>query len=151
MMPFSWAACSASATWARDRQRFRYGERSSREPLHQRTAFDELEDQEACGADLFETVDRGDVRVIERGEDPRLALKAGDAIRVGTRQLGKGLDRDVASEPRIARSIDLAHPAGTNRRDDLVRTNSGAGLHGGNQYSSGRGLRQAHPPPRAGA
>ena len=34
---------------------------------------------------------------------------------------GQNLDGDVAAEPRVARAIDLAHPAGAERRDDLVR------------------------------
>jgi hypothetical protein len=40
--------------------------------------------------------------MIERREQLRLALKPGDAIRVAQERLGKNLDRDIATEPRIA-------------------------------------------------
>jgi hypothetical protein len=36
-------------------------------------------------------------------------------------QLGKDSDRDAALEPLVARGIDLAHPSGADRRDDLVK------------------------------
>jgi hypothetical protein len=39
----------------------------------------------------------------------------------------ENLDRDVASEPQIARSIDLAHPAGAKNVDDLVVANATTG------------------------
>src|SRR5690349_10145966 len=41
--------------------------------------------------------------------------------------LRQHLDRDVASEARVARSIHLAHAAGAERRDDLVRPEPRAG------------------------
>ena len=34
--------------------------------------------------------------------------------------IGQHFDRDIASELRIARAIDLTHPAGAEMRDDLV-------------------------------
>src|SRR5437867_7644320 len=36
--------------------------------------------------------------------------------------LGEYLDRDRAVQPRVARAINLPHPAGADRRDDLVGT-----------------------------
>jgi hypothetical protein len=43
---------------------------------------------------------------------------------------GKNLDGDVASEPRIARAIDLAHAARADERDDFIRTEASAGREG---------------------
>ena len=40
------------------------------------------------------------------------------------------LDRDLALQIRVRRSIDLAHAAGTQGRLDLVRTEAGAGAQG---------------------
>ena len=40
---------------------------------------------------------------------------------------GEDLDRDVAPEARVATAIDLAHAAGADGRDDLVRTEAGSG------------------------
>ena len=50
--------------------------------------------------------------MIERGEHLRLALEAREAIGIGGERLGQDLDRDVAPELRVARAVDLAHPAG---------------------------------------
>ena len=51
------------------------------------------------------------MRVIERGEHARFALEAGEPIGMRRELARQDLDRDVASEPRIARAVDLAHAA----------------------------------------
>ena len=64
---------------------------------------------------LLEPVDRGDVRVVEGGEEVRLALEAAEALGV-LRDLGRQhLDRDVAAEVRVGGAVDLAHAAGAER------------------------------------
>jgi hypothetical protein len=41
------------------------------------------------------------------------------------RQLGReDLDGDLATEPRVAGAVDLAHSAGAERRQDFVRSNA---------------------------
>ena len=45
---------------------------------------------------------RGDVRMIERGEDLRFALEPREALRIGAK-LGQDLERDVAIE-RVSRA-----------------------------------------------
>ena len=40
--------------------------------------------------------------------------------------LGQYLDRDVATEPRVAGTIHLAHAARAERRDDLVGAEANA-------------------------
>ena len=62
--------------------------------------------------------------MIQRSQQPRLALEAREPLAVGRERVGQDLDRDVAPEPRVARAIDLAHAAGTQERDDLVHTQS---------------------------
>ena len=52
--------------------------------------------------------------------DLRFALEAREPIGVGRERVGQDLDRDVAIQLRVARAIDLAHPAGAERRQDLV-------------------------------
>jgi hypothetical protein len=59
------------------------------------------------GRPMLEPVDRRDVRMIERGEQLRLALKARESIVVRRERIGQNLDRHVALEPRIAGAIDL--------------------------------------------
>ena len=69
----------------------------------------------------------GDVRMVERGEQLRLALEARQALRVLRRTAaGSTLMRDLAAEPRVARAVDLAHAARAERRHDLVGSEPGA-------------------------
>src|SRR5437773_9799113 len=47
-------------------------------------------------------------------------------------RIRQDFDRDVAIELRVARPIDLAHPAGAERRENLVLPEAGSGrLHRG--------------------
>ena len=65
--------------------------------------------------------------MIRRVERLGLALKTGDALRVGDEGVGQDLDRHVAPEFRVAGAIHLAHAAGAERRQDLVRAKACAG------------------------
>ena len=61
-------------------------------------------------------------------DDARLArqpLPRGQILRAAGRQ---DLDRDGAIEPGIEGFVDLAHAAGADQREDLVRTELVAGL-----------------------
>src|SRR5262249_44420222 len=49
---------------------------------------------------------------------------AGEAARGVGARFGEHLDGDVAMQPRVARAIDLAHPAGAHRARDHERTES---------------------------
>ena len=79
---------------------------------------------------FFESVDRCDVRMIQRGEGLRFALEAGAAISVVRERLGQDLDRDVAIQLRVARTKHLPHTAFADLRSDLVGAESGAGCKG---------------------
>ena len=57
----------------------------------------------------------------------RLALEALAELRVDGEMRRQHLDRDRALEPRVARPVDLAHPARADRRDDLVGAEPSAG------------------------
>ena len=69
----------------RDRERFGDGQPSPLQALGQVFALDQLQDEEGPRPSRasFEAVDRGDVRVVERGEQLRLALEAGQALGIG--------------------------------------------------------------------
>ncbi len=104
------------------------------EPLAQRLAFEKLRDhvgraggRRIGGAVRAHVVNREDVGVIERGDRPRLALEAPEAVRVAGQGLGQDLDRHLAAEPRVARAVDLAHPPGPDEAEDLVRPEPHAG------------------------
>ena len=53
--------------------------------------------------------------------------KRAPPLRIGDEDVRQDLDRDVAIELRIAGAIDLAHSAGAERAEDLVRTEARAG------------------------
>ena len=83
-----------------------------------------MKDVESDARDL---VDRDDVGMGEGGGGAGLALEAPEPLGIGGEVLGQHLDGDVASEPRVPRPIDLAHPARAERRQDLVGAEAGAG------------------------
>ena len=55
-------------------------------------------------------------------ENAGLALEAGQPVGVICQVLRQDFDGDVASELRIAGTVDLAHPADTEHRVHLVHT-----------------------------
>ena len=58
------------------------------------------------------------------------AWKRVQRVAVVDEVLGQHLDRDVALEARVARAVHLAHAAGAERRQDLVRAETGPGREG---------------------
>jgi hypothetical protein len=94
--------------------------------LRERFAFDELEHEERDAIRFFKAVNGGDMRMIERGEELRLALEPADALGIVRERGRQDLQRNVATELRIAGFVDLAHPAGAEGGDDLVGPKSGA-------------------------
>src|SRR6266545_581243 len=105
---------------------FRLARRTLRKLVCQRRPFDELHNERAEAVRFFETVDRRDVRMIQRREQPRLARKPREPIGVAGKVGWEELDRDVAPELRIAGAIHLPHSAGAERRHDLVRSDAGS-------------------------
>ena len=97
------------------------------QPLGEVVALDELHDEGAHAARLLEAVDRGDVGVLELGEDLRLALEPREAFGVLGEGLGQDLDRDLALQLRVGRAVDDTHPALAERGGDLVGSEAGAG------------------------
>ena len=75
---------------------------------------------------MFKPVQLGDVLMIERGERPCFALEPGDELGIAGERRGKDFQRHVATELRVARAIDFAHPAGAENTDDGVAADSGA-------------------------
>ena len=71
-----------------------------------------------------------DVRVVERRRGARFLLQPSQAVGTGGDGGRQHLDRDVTREPRITRTIDLAHGAAAQRRDDLIWAEAAAGREG---------------------
>ena len=95
---------------AGDREGLVERERPALQPLGEVFALDELHDEGADAARLLEAVDRGDVGVLELGEDLRLALEAREAFGVGGERLGEDLDGDLALQLRVGRPVTTPMP-----------------------------------------
>ena len=125
MMPFSCAASSASAIW----RAMSSATSSGSGPLARRSASVGPSTSSitmACtAAGDFETVNRGDVGMVQGGEQARLALQPGDALRIAGQRRRQHLDGDLSMQPRIERAIHLAHAARIERPEDAVRPELG--------------------------
>ena len=69
---------------------------------------------------LLESVNGADIGVIQRGQQPRLALEPAAAIGIGGKNIRQNLDRHVAPEPRIAGAVDVSHPACAEERANFI-------------------------------
>ena len=93
--------------------------------LSECSALDQLHRDERRPVLRSDLVDRDDVGMVQRRRRPRFLLEAGQALRVPGELRRKHLDRDDARELVVPRPIDLTHAAGAQRREDLVRSDSG--------------------------
>src|SRR5262245_6823646 len=66
--------------------------------------------------------------MIERSQELCLALEPREALGIERKAFRQDLDRDVAIQFRVTGAIDLAHSTRAERRDDLVRTDTGAAV-----------------------
>ncbi len=115
----------------REGQRIRHRDGAPPERVRERGALDELQDEKADPARVLEPVDRRDVRVIESGQQPGLALESGESIGIGSERVGQALDRDIAIEDEVSRPPHFAHAAPADRGENLVMAEPGAGSNGG--------------------
>jgi hypothetical protein len=66
--------------------------------------------------------------MIDGGDRARFLFEARLSGRIASRRRWQHLERDVAMQAPVARTIDFAHTAGPDGGNDLVRTQAGAGL-----------------------
>ena len=64
--------------------------------------------------------------MVQQGERLRLALEPRHAFGVRSERVGQNLDRDMAAQCRVRRSVHLPHAAFANLRDDLIGPEPGA-------------------------
>jgi hypothetical protein len=98
------------------------------QPPGQRVALDELHDEVVGPFVAAHVVQRADVRMREARHRARLPLEPFAQIGAVGCPGGQHFDRDIPVEPRVARAVDLPHAARAERREDLVGTETGAGL-----------------------
>jgi hypothetical protein len=114
----------------RDRQSFVERHGSAPDALRQIVAFDELHHEGGHAAAFFETVNAGNVRVIQRREHFSFALKLREPIGVGCEGRRQDLDRNLALESRVGRPEYQPHPAFAKRCGDVVDAETRAGSRG---------------------
>ena len=107
-------------------------QRPALQPLGEVLALRQLHDQDVrlrpvVERHALEAVEVRDAGVVERGEDLRLALEAGEALGVVGEGLGQQLEGDLAAELRVGGAVHLAHPARAERREDLVASQATTG------------------------
>ena len=112
MIPCSCAASSASAICLAMGRASSSGSAPRAMPLRQILTLDQFHDQRPDAAVVFEAVDVRDVRVVQRRQRLGFAGEPRQPFGVAGEEIGQHLDRDIAVERRVARPIDLAHPAG---------------------------------------
>ena len=102
------------------------GERTCLERLPERLPVEQLHHGKLQPVGTSKIEDGEDVRMGQRRDRPRLTLEASESVGIGRHSRGQDLDRDVAVQLRVMSLEHLAHAAGADRRDDLVRTENGS-------------------------
>ena len=106
-----------------DVERFANPKSTASQALSERLPRNELHDEKGMILVLLEAVQRGNVRMIERGEDAGLSFETSQSFGIARNLVGQHLDRDLAPERSIARAIDVAHASCAKEGEDLVATN----------------------------
>jgi hypothetical protein len=71
-----------------------------------------------------------DVRMVQRGERFCFALEPREALRGVGEHIRENFDRHIPIQLPVPGAIDLAHPAGAEGGEDLVRAEASTGLKG---------------------
>jgi hypothetical protein len=95
--------------------------------LFESEAFYQLQDESRDTLILDDAVDRGNVRMIKRRKDVRLALETDTSIGVARDGVRQDLERHVPLQLQIAGAIDLTHPARAERCQNFIWAKWGAG------------------------
>ena len=78
--------------------------------LVQGRPFHQLHYQGRSPVGVFQTVNSGDVRIIERGQGLRFAAEPRHALNVVSNTGREDLEGNIAIQPRVAGAIDFSHP-----------------------------------------
>lgn len=100
------------------------------QPIGERATFDELEHERANAVAFLDAVDRGNARMVERGEYLRFPIESCQPFGVARERLRQHFECDVTIEPQIAGPIDFSHAAGPHGLNDFVGTETRTGSEG---------------------
>jgi hypothetical protein len=111
----------------RNRQCLVERQRACRQAVGERWPVDQLEHQRRRVAGRLEAIDRGDVGMVQRGQQLGFAAEPHQSIGVGEERRWQHLQRHVALQRAVAPAIDLAHPAFAELGQDVVGAEPGTG------------------------
>jgi len=89
------------------------GQRTRLYSLRQGLADNQLHHQILQPIGLLQTINGRYVRVIQRGQHPRLMTKTRQSLRIVDEHVGQNLDGYVAAQVGVMRLINLTHPPRT--------------------------------------
>ena len=102
------------------------GDRPSADRRSQGLAVEQFRDQVRATVRHPHVEHLDDVGVVERGGDPRFLQEPLDRVPIAAFRAGQRLERDVSTEPRIGRPVDVSHSATSQQGHDPVRSDRGA-------------------------
>jgi hypothetical protein len=108
------------AVGARDDHRLLERECAVYQALFEGGAFHEFQDESGDAVVLGDAVDSGNVRVTESRKDVRLALEARTPVGVARDRVRQELESHVALQLQVSGAIHLAHPARSERCQNLI-------------------------------
>ena len=91
------------------------------------SSVDQFHHQRAQTTRFLEAVDVSDVWMIERRQRLRFAREPREPFGIAHERGRQDLQRDVAIELRVVGTVDLAHSAGAEQRDDFIWAEGRAG------------------------
>ena len=112
-------------------------ERAFAQAAGERFAFQIFHHEETGAVLVPNVVEDADVRMIQRRNRARLAVKALAPVGIARQIRRQHFDRDGAFEPRVPRSIHFAHAPGSDRGKDFVGADACAGLQGQSTFADG--------------
>ena len=113
----------------RDLEELRQRHPSGRNQFRQRAPLDELHGQHGRAVVLLDRMDGDDVRMGQRGNGTRLALKPIAVGRVSRARVMKSLQRDEATQLLVARLEDLTHATLAELFEDAIGSDPIPCLH----------------------
>ena len=96
-------------------------DRAPFQPRGERLALEVLHHQIVDAFLMANVVQRADVGVVEAGDGAGLALETLAQVGAAGDFRRQDLDGDGAIQPSVPATVDLAHPTGADRGEDLVR------------------------------
>ena len=97
------------------------GQRAEGESLPQRLPLEQFGDDVELAAGISDVEHGDDIRMVERAGGAGLLLEAAEQIAISRETFVENLDGDVTAQPGVLGSIDYAHAALADHRDDLIR------------------------------